>query len=301
MKTEDITMSFEDFTAFVREKVQLIMGADVIVTSKCVLKNNGTRLQGLEFFKETVKISPVIYLEEIYKEYERGRSMADCVREICSLYTANQWEDTKTDKIVDMIYSWEQSRIKIYPILLPYEKNQELLKNAIHKKYLDLALCCCISLEDEKGNRMSIRVSETLLQQWKISEEDLFHQAYENMKNAGYHIINMMEILKECGFECEMPTANMFVLTNRKQCYGAAGILDIDLLKSFSDRMGRNLFILPSSIHEVILIPDKGCFRESELKEMIMDVNENVLEEEDFLSDHAYYFDRETGEVRVAV
>ena len=60
MKTEEMTMSFEEFTAFMREKVQLVLGTDVIVVSKSVLKNNGTRLQGLEFFKETVRISPVI-------------------------------------------------------------------------------------------------------------------------------------------------------------------------------------------------------------------------------------------------
>ena len=95
MKTEEMTMSFEEFTAFMREKVQLVLGTDVIVVSKSVLKNNGTRLQGLEFFKETVRISPVIYLDGIYKEYERGRSMADCVREVCSLYTVNQWEKEK--------------------------------------------------------------------------------------------------------------------------------------------------------------------------------------------------------------
>ena len=142
MKTEEMTMSFEEFTAFMREKVQLVLGTDVIVASKSILKNNGTRLQGLEFFKETVRISPVIYLDGIYKEYERGRSMADCVREVCSLYTVNQWEKEKTEKIFHMICSWEESRTKIYPILLPYEKNRELLKNVIHKKYLDLALCC---------------------------------------------------------------------------------------------------------------------------------------------------------------
>ena len=168
------------------------------------------------------------------------------------------------------------------------------------KKYLDLALCCCLTLEDEERNNMSVRVTEGILQQWEISEEDLFRQAYENMQNAGYHIINMMQIIKECGFEGEMPATKMFVLTNRKQLYGAAGILETDLLKNFSDRIGKNLFILPSSIHEVILIPDEGRFGESLLKEMIMDVNENVLQEEDFLADHAYYFDREKGEVRVA-
>ena len=300
MKTEEMTMSFEEFTAFMREKVQLVLGTDVIVVSKSVLKNNGTRLQGLEFFKETVRISPVIYLDGIYKEYERGRSMADCVKEVCSLYTVNQWEKEKTEKIFHMICSWEESRTKIYPILLPYEKNRELLKNVIHKKYLDLALCCCLTLEDEERNNMSVRVTEGILQQWEISEEDLFRQAYENMQIAGYHIINMMQIIKECGFEGEMPATKMFVLTNRKQLYGAAGILETDLLKNFSDRIGKNLFILPSSIHEVILIPDEGRFGESLLKEMIMDVNENVLQEEDFLADHAYYFDREKGEVRVA-
>ena len=155
MKTEEMTMSFEEFTAFMREKVQLVLGTDVIVVSKSVLKNNGTRLQGLEFFKETVRISPVIYLDGIYKEYERGRSMADCVREVCSLDTVNQWEKKKTEKIFHMICSWEESRTKIYPILLPYEKNRELLKNVIHKKYLDLALCSCLTLEDEERNNYS--------------------------------------------------------------------------------------------------------------------------------------------------
>lgn len=132
MKTEEMTMSFEEFTAFMREKVQLVLGTDVIVASKSVLKNNGTRLQGLEFFKETVRISPVIYLDGIYKEYERGRSMADCVREVCSLYTVNQWEKEKTEKIFHMICSWEESRTKIYQYFY-HMKESGIAENVIHK------------------------------------------------------------------------------------------------------------------------------------------------------------------------
>ena len=82
------------------------------------------------------------------------------------------------------------------------------------------------------------------------------------------------------------------VLTNSGSIYGAAAVLYPDVLEQIGERMEENFFILPSSVHETILLPDDGNYRLSELKEMVWEINRTELMEEDWLSDTVYYYDQ---------
>lgn len=90
-----------------------------------------------------------------------------------------------------------------------------------------------------------------------------------------------------------------FVLTNNDKFYGAAGILRTDLLRQFAEEQGCDFYILPSSVHELILVPDKHDFTKTELRDMVKTVNEEQVAVEERLSDDVYYFSRYTGEVEV--
>jgi hypothetical protein len=91
----------------------------------------------------------------------------------------------------------------------------------------------------------------------------------------------------------------MYVMTNRIHHYGASSILDREQLRLFSDRLGSDLYILPSSIHEVILI----CKDESRLsyfQRMVQDINSFAVNENEWLGDSIYEWNRETQQISIA-
>ncbi len=92
----------------------------------------------------------------------------------------------------------------------------------------------------------------------------------------------------------------MLIGSNVHKLFGASVLLYPHVLEETADHLGCDLFILPSSIHELILLPDIGGYQSSELLSMVKEVNATQVEAEDFLADSVYFYDRGTGEVRIA-
>ena len=84
----------------------------------------------------------------------------------------------------------------------------------------------------------------------------------------------------------------MYILTNEYKLNGAATILYRDVLEDFSKACDGDFYLLPSSIHEVILVPAKECNSFDEMTQMVQEVNETQVEAEELLADHAYYYSR---------
>jgi hypothetical protein len=95
----------------------------------------------------------------------------------------------------------------------------------------------------------------------------------------------------------EIESCQLYVLTNDCRINGAACMLYENMLKDFADRIGSNLYILPSSIHEVIILPKFAMFNKQELINMVRDVNSEGVAVDEVLSYTVYEYDRETGEL----
>ena len=87
---------------------------------------------------------------------------------------------------------------------------------------------------------------------------------------------------------------SMAVFTNRSRFYGAAGLLLLGMMEEYAKKMGSNLFLIPSSVHELILIPDDGRLPAKALNQMVKEVNREEVLPMDQLSGHVYYYDRES-------
>ena len=191
--------------------------------------------------------------------------------------------------------SWDEMKADIYPMLLPYKSCENYLSKIVYRPFLDLIVCYCIRIPDRgKG----VLITADMLDEWKITEEELKEQAEENLKLDGYETLLVSKLIGDF-FSCEgMP--DMTVLTNRDKEYGAAGILYSALLRDYAELVQHNLILLPSSIHEWILLPDDGQFSVAEMKQLVNEVNREVLSAKDYLSDRVYYYDRKKNEVRIA-
>ena len=135
---------------------------------------------------------------------------------------------------------------------------------------------------------------------WKVTEEDLYYRASKNTQELlPYEFAPMRTVIEELlglGME-EGPTEKMYILSNEMRSYGAAALIYPDCLRKIAGVVGENFFVIPSSVHETIIVAESEAPGREELASMIEEINETQVEAEEVLSDRAYYYDRESGKL----
>ncbi len=327
-------MTFEQFIEKAACTLEQHYGEKYQIRIVEVKKNNGLRLHGLSIFLQDSpnKVSPTIYLDEYYSRYMSGISLSETMQDIIRTYEAHTVKD---DISMEFFLDYEKVRDRVVYKLINYEMNKELLQEIPYIPFLDLAVIFYYYMENEVFGTASILIYHTHMKKWDISMERLTADAeYNTPRVLGYRLANMEDIVRELlrkelekkfskknrcrqgDGEKEIPTdevmdklmecylegqdeSPMYVLTNRNSQNGAACIRYPNVLKECADRLGSDLYILPSSIHEVILIKDYGIDDADVLRNMVKDVNRTQLAPEEVLSDQVYYYSRKRGRVEL--
>ncbi len=294
-------MNYQEFLTTIKTRLSLQIDSNFTLIIQTFIKNNGTRHDGLIIQQPGLNVSPTIYLKPYYHRYLDGVSLEDICEDILAAYHDNLPEkDFDTSIFTD----YRKASQRIVMRLISYEKNEELLKAVPHFHYLDLAVVFyCMLCSGEKG-QANILIRTEHMENWGVTPEDLRQVAVQNTeKLLPPDLISMKALLKERRPESltdmEEMDINMYILTNRFRTNGATALLYEGLLAKLADLFDRDLIILPSSIHEVILVPareeDGDREKLSEYTAMVKEVNEMELTDEEILSGHAYYYSRRTG------
>ncbi len=329
-------MTFIEFRDDICGRVRGLLGEEYRVSVREVPKNNGTVLSGLIIEKQGVDFSPSIYLEPFFEEYQNGRELQIIGKEILLLYESCDVENT--GKTLDMSFfkEFESVKSKVAFKLVNFEKNKEMLKSVPYIPYLDLAIVFYCRILSEGIGIGSILITNAHLLLWGITKDQLYEAAKENTpKILPCEMKNMKEVIGELitrnttgkqrretvpdsipenwRKQWEDQILNLltpevlsdrekalFVLGNRDRIQGAAAIIYRGVLQDVADHLDKDIYVLPSSIHEVILMPDDGVFRGAQLSEMVREVNETQLLEQEVLSEHVYLFDRKKGQLKIA-
>lgn len=199
-------------------------------------------------------------------------------------------------------FGWEQAKPYVRIRLVKMEENEEYLKDRPYKKVLDLAMIFVVLLNEKEGE-IAAQVSWMQTEAWGIDTEELYRAAMDNLRKEEFTITNMT-FLFPAELAKVMPMGiDVYVFSTKNRIQGARAMLRLDILKTFADEKGCNLFILPSSVHEVLLICDEKGICAAGLKEIVMSINgdSEIIEAEEVLSDSVYYYDRGKGEVSIAV
>ena len=182
------------------------------------------------------------------------------------------------------------------------EKNQDMLKKAPHRRFLDLSII--YALTNEFGQFL-ILVTDQIAETHGWSEEQLFQMAMRNTKSlfpfkvmrmCSFLFENSMELFGVLPYEDDIyepgpDDEEMWVLTNEQKVNGCTVLLYEELFHRLAERLGSDLYLLPSSRHEIIAVSSKVA-EWAPLSSIVPEVNEEVVDEEDFLSDSVYRFDR---------
>lgn len=290
------------------------LGEDVQVDIRRILKVNTVAKDGLSIIYPGDNVSPTIYLRDYFELYQKKLSFEETVAMIEQAY-----EEGRCTKHLDVQFfkSFEEVKERIVFKLVNYNQNQELLKEVPHRRYLDFAILYYCLVTDEVIGNGSITVNNTHMEAWESTEQELFELAERNTPELlPCTLIEMRQMIdeltqQESFFETvygeesidrclevsedEEQQVRMYVLTNKSKIFGAIAMLYPDILQCFSDKLESDLYILPSSIHEVILIPKTYNGEKSFLKNMVKEVNEEQVPEEEILSYQVYEYNRENS------
>lgn len=247
------------------------------VEIKHVVKLGETK-KAIIIMEKDINVYPTIYLEN-FEELQVSKA-CNGIQEM--------YEEHKATKNINMewFYDFEKVKDKLHIKLINAEKNKEYLKDKPFIQILDLAAAFYIRVRSNEIGEGNIMILNNHAKMWNVTAEMLYEIAKENEHATITDIADFMAKYTET----DNPKGVQYIISNTKKRNGAgAFIADIDKLK---ERF-KKFYILPSSIHEVLLIPENRCqLSKTDLDDLVKNVNITVSPDER-LADHAYYFNGE--------
>lgn len=297
-------MDLKEFAELIVTKVSEKLGKDAKVEVKVILKNNGVKLTGLQIHSIGANVVPIIYLNSYYELYKNGIELDEIVENMIRL---NEQQRRKITGI-DEIFEFENVKENIYYKLVNAEKNQEGLENKLHKSFLDMEKLYYIELDNFDNGNATSTINKGLLENWGVTEDEVYELAEKNMKKQGVCIESIIGIIvehaRQTGMEIDMDVVRnaedlLYVATNKNKMYGASVIESgrEALVEFINEKFESDAYVIFSSIHEIILLPK----RDEEMpftSDDIRYINSNEVQPEEVLSDNLYIL-RRNGEFEI--
>ena len=287
-------MSYESFCSYIKKSVEQYYGEETEVKLQPVQKVNGVILQGITIGKKGHNIMPTLYLEQFYERFVDGMEL---YKVVCSFIEEYEKAEVNPDFDIDFFTDYDKVKPHLGYKLLHYDMNQKLLQQVPHKRYLDLVIVCYCSVLDERIGAGTILIRNEHLEMWNKKESEILEDAMENMPLIfPAEFMEMKEVLKKMYSDPAQLLDDMipmYVLTNKQRMFGAASFLYKGQAEKISEILQDDFYILPSSIHEVIILPKKNGTDEEYLSHMVDEINHEHLNREEILSDHAYLYSRQ--------
>lgn len=290
-------MTFEEFQNYITQHILDDWMEDAEISISPIRKNNGITYQGLHIRAKQESISPSIYLEDYYAYYQRGEDLEAIIKRIREEYV---WAMEKVSSYHLNLSRFEYIKDRIIYRLVNYEKNKEILEECPYIRLYDLAVTFrWIAHSDEDGISTAL-ITKQELEMWRISLHELLLAAQRNTRRLfPPRIMDLNRLLQQMGkdmsaFEMSLP---MYVMTNEQQINGATVLIYDNVLEEFARQKNTSFFILPSSIHEMILVPAEDFGDPAGLTEMVKEANHSIVALGDILSDTVYYYDLEQKKI----
>lgn len=282
-----------------------------------VLKNNNIKLQGvyLPGTKSYTSV-PLLYLESYYQELEDGKKLEDVWQKIAQGYQKCQEAEISIDGISSREWDYETIKKSLTVYVRNAQENIDFLASCPHEIREDLALVYGFHVLVDGEKAGSAIINYDRLRWLGVSEEQLKQDAWENMKQSNPPcFLDLQDMLAkmysdELGdvkagsleyLEDVDPNAMMYVLTNSNQVNGAVYMCDEEVMSLIAEKLGSDLIVIPSSIHETIILKETENVSVTELNAMVEAVNEEAVTPQEKLGNSVYRFDREAQRLEKAV
>lgn len=263
-----------------------------------VVKNNSVELDGICLYRAGDTLSPTVYLNHFYEEYLEGRPLHSILSEIAATLSSEVPELEVNTSLYD---NYDAIRHQIIFRLVNYERNEELLTSCPYLPFCDLAITFRWLVHSDSSGIASALITNKEMELWNITLEELYQTASINTRRLFPATIqpiqqllseyldkdaDIQELLDQTPDELQL-----FILSNEPRINGSTSMIYDGILADFAKKIKKDLYILPSSIHEVLLMPATKEIEEQALLNLVRDANRTVVGLPDILSDSIYRFD----------
>ena len=188
---------------------------------------------------------------------------------------------TKPDVVMETVFSR----------VIGVKGNEALLDTVPHKRIDDLAIVYRLLVGRSNLAVGSAKLTNDKFDRLDIPIDVLHEKALSNTEK--FFPAKVTDISKFLPFpKADDFTLQMMVLTHEATTHGAIAAFYPGLLQELSETMGRDLFLLPSSVHEFMVLPDTGNIEAKELRSMVREINAKMVAGEDRLTDSVYRYRR---------
>lgn len=269
----------------------------------------------LTVMKEGQHIAPSVNLNLFYMDYQAHGDLEKIFDEICQIV---QKEPVGME--LDAIEDYEKAKENLFIRVSNAKTNEELLSKVPHEIIGDLAITFHIMIGQDEDGFGSTLITNELLEKYPVTEAELKEDAMANsarilspsIESMNNVMARMMGISEDHPFLGTLPFEEavkdfsfredgMYVLTNQNAVNGAAVMFYPTVMEQLAEQAGVDLFIIPSSVHETILLADDGVMNRPELENMIRDINAHEVAPKDRLSDTLYHYDGREHKLERAV
>ena len=255
---------------------------------------------GLVLKKEDNGPVPVVNLDLAYSEHKKGTDMETLAKDALAIMAVSP-PDINAVKIAE---TFEEAAPYLMLRIMNAAKNAKYLENVPHRTWSDLAVVCDVRMLT-MNNSFSCVVTNDLLDKWQVSEDEAFAAAQANMAKQCMHD-DLDAVLSRLMGEAPGPphpdAPRLVFVSVEDRWHGAAAITLQETLKEMSTILGGCFYILPSSVHETLCVPENTGKSPNlqELKQMVVKTNKEKVSKEEWLSDNIYLYDPETDTVSIA-
>lgn len=292
-------MDLKEFAEYVRDNIEdYLIARDIErIDINHMEKTNGVMRTGLVVLCTGESVSPNVYLEGFHEQYEKGADMEDILQQISDAYTEAR-ERMLREGYADVAAGINASGLFLKAV--NYEKNRGRLSDIVHERYMDLALEVRYLFNADENGIASAPLSYGMLEKLGMSRVEAFERAKENTPELfPVQFDTLFNILKSKGMidadmgDMEEVMPPVYVLTNSNSMNGAVYIAYEDVIAELLQKhdIRENVYVLPSSIHELLLIPAREGMDVRLLQMIVQDVNRHEVGPEEYLSDNVYRYD----------
>ncbi len=296
-----------------------------------VTKSGLGTITGMTISTEDSAVAPCLYINSAFEDHKAYGSsiaaIAESMAEAFSRAVIDQPSFNEVAGIQAMMqgnFNWDTVSSIIQIKAVPATDNDAFLMNVPHRKQGDMCEVCLMDFGSSKDGSMHCIVSENIYEHLGVSMDVMFETARENtlMQNP-VHVTSMVDMIYglQNGVEPEsvtnfadeiaaLPEAGalgdlevpMLVMTNENKINGAAAVFLPPVMDALAEKYPDGFYILPSSVHELIVIPKtgEGGLELEELNEMVRQVNDTELSPQDILSNHVHEYDSAAKQVYIA-
>ena len=314
-----MNLNYEEFKERIKDDIKDYMDEkykDCEVVIRKVNKTNrevdGLNMLDIPGLKNA---TPTLYVNDLYEKYEKTGDYEEVAR--MAAETMEYGIKSFNSQIKEECLDTSKLKDKVFFSLINAEQNRELLNTVPHREFEDLAIVYRWNIGSDSMGTYTNLVNNDLAEKEGLTENDLYNAANKNTKELFPVLVkNMNEVISEIIFgeselgeemqeefnEVMMETPNehsMYVITNESKLYGAASILYEEPLHELAEKVGSDLYILPSSVHEVIAV-SADFSSPDELAEMVYEINMDQVDINDRLSNQVYCYDKDLRTLRLA-